>query len=127
MKISNGALLLLNGTLVKFPSATGKIGYAIARIKRAIAPQIESIDEVRNNLIKKYGSENENGVYEVKETDTENYSKFIEEFTEILNIEEEYDVYKIKPEEFNLDNLYSDSATVNDYEVVEALLVDRKD
>ncbi|KKN60923.1 hypothetical protein LCGC14_0527220 [marine sediment metagenome] len=59
--------------------------YQVAQVSRKFNEVLKDIDIVRRGLIEKYGTESERGGKEVKE-DSENYSKFMAEFDELLNL-----------------------------------------
>lgn len=79
---------------IKFPI---KVSYKIKRLVDKLNPILTSYDEKRNELVKEFGEEGENGAIQV--TDPEKLKLFTEKFAELLEVEEEIDFEPIKIEE----------------------------
>ena len=73
MKITNGTIVELIEVINKFQDVTGKLAYAMAKNRLILGEHMKDFEEVRNNLIKKYGTEDENGNVSINQ-DSENYS-----------------------------------------------------
>lgn len=75
-----------------------KVSYKIKRLVDKLNPILKSYDEKRNDLIKEFGDEQEDGNFAVK--DPEKLKEFAEKLQELLDMEEEIDFEKI-----NIDSL----------------------
>ena len=89
MKLTNGEIFnskepLGNLMEQKFPV---KVAYGLAKLANKLNDQLKIIDGVRNGLIKTYGEE-KNGQIKV-EIGSENFPKFVDELTELMNQEVE--------------------------------------
>ena len=81
-----------------------KLAWSIARLLKSAETEIQSFNETRMNLIKKYGEKDENGELVTDEKGnckimTENVNTFTEELNELINTEVEINANKIN---FNL-------------------------
>lgn len=81
-----------------------KLAWSIARLLKSAETEIQSFNETRMNLIKKYGEKDENGELITDEKGnckimTENVDTFTEELNELINTEVEINANKI---DFNL-------------------------
>lgn len=124
MKMTNATMIALVNAIKHFSFVTGKLGYAMARTKSKCIQELEAYNEIQQKIFEKYGTfDDEAQSYYVKEDDKENYDKFNNEIIELLNAEIDVDVYMIPKADFELP--YSDSATVQDYEIIESLLVEK--
>jgi len=72
-----------------------KSSIQIAKLSRKFNDVLKDIDVVRRNLIDKYGTPAERGGKEVK-ADSEDYSKFMAEFDELLDLEVTIQADKIR-------------------------------
>lgn len=98
MKLTNIEMSNYLSYLNKVADKTkGKLAYAIARNIRKISNESYEFEQIRENLINKYGTPNEEGISSIK-IDSDAYKSFVEEITEYMNIEHEVDIYKIDPE-----------------------------
>lgn len=120
MKITNGAIVELVETMNKFQGVTGKLAYALAKNRRLLGEHLKDFEEVKSGLIKKYGTEDENGNITVL-PDSENYNAFLEEIVPVLNIAVDVDLFQLDKDEFELP--YCENATMNDYSLIEAVFV----
>ena len=120
MKITNGAIVELIETMNKFQGVTGKLAYALAKNRRLLSEHLKDFEEVKSGLIKKYGTEDENGNIAVS-PDSENYNAFLEEIVPVLNIAVDVDLFQLDKDEFELP--YCENATMNDYSLIEAVFV----
>ena len=126
MKYSINELITINETMNKLANAglTGKIAYLAYRNLSKLAKIADDYEKTRNDLIQKYGEEDPEveGQIVVKR-ESENYPKFIEEITEVLNQTEDVTLYKIQ--EADLDKLADVDLSVSDFAVIDNYLVDR--
>ena len=76
---------------------TGKLAYAIARNIRKITSELIEYNEIRNNLIEKYGEVNDNGRYTIS-VGTEAFNKFVNDIGEYTLIEHEVDICEVDEE-----------------------------
>ena len=96
MKVKNSAVWLSKEPLdnlmaLKLPISTG---YKLARLAAKLNERRNAIDVVRNGLIKKYGQEKE-GNFTVK-PESENWTKFVEDFNSLMALEEEMVIEVLK-------------------------------
>lgn len=81
---------------MKFPVA---VSFKLAKIANKLNDALRSIEAVRNGLINKYGEPNEKGQMAVS-ADSPNFEKFIAEFNDLMAIEVEVVIDKVRlPEE----------------------------
>ena len=97
MKVTNRDLFAARAPLqalvnTKLPVS---VSFKLARVALKINEQYQVIEEVRSGLIKKYGTVNEEGQVAVVETDAD-FPKFLEEFNELMSIEVEMVIDKVK-------------------------------
>ena len=122
IKMSNASMLDTFRVMNKFTDCTGKLAYALSKTRRKMAAEVKDFEDTRDGLIRKYGSEDEEGNIRI-EPNTEGYQKFIDEIIPISQDVVEIDVYQITKEEFDDADYYCEDATVRDYEILEALFV----
>tara|TARA_B100000287_G_scaffold252100_1_gene236867 strand:+ start:4138 stop:4539 length:402 start_codon:yes stop_codon:yes gene_type:complete len=84
-------LLLLKDAVDKNGGATAKLSYKVARFNQKIANVLSSVQDQRNELIKKYGKEDE-GNYSIDQASDKNKNAFFKEFNELMQVEEEVHV-----------------------------------
>jgi len=102
MKVKLGEIYRTKDSLQKVSELNipAKIGIRIARLIRKLAEEIQTIDNQRNLLVKKYGEEKD-GQIVVKQ---DKLMDFITEFNDALEQEIEIEGEKIKiPGDVNLD------------------------
>lgn len=116
---------LKNNNIVKASEALSKLlntnlpvkqAYKIKKTLASIKKQTEFINEQRNELIKKYGVEKEEG-YAISNDDKESMKKFMDDFNELLEMEEEIDVRTL-----TLDDLERIELTANELETIEFII-----
>jgi len=76
----------------KFPVM---VSYKLAKLVTKLNEQFKVIEEVRNGLIKKYGETDDKGTISVKQ-EGEGWTKFVEEFNELMSQEVEVVIEKVK-------------------------------
>lgn len=120
MKLTNGTILDIINTLSKFKNQSGLMGYMIAKNLRMLRAEIADCEKFKDELVDKYGKENEDGAKYISEENPETLQKFLNEFLPVLNCEVDINFYQMDKDKFNFD--YEEEATVKDYEVLEAVL-----
>ena len=126
MKYTTNELITINEVMTKLANAglTGKIAYLAYRNLSKLAKIADDYEKVRNELITKFGTESPDVEGQiVVERGSDNYPKFIEEITEVLNQTEDITLYKIQ--EADLDKLADVDLSVSDFAVIDNYLVDR--
>lgn len=95
MKLTNGTIFNAQIALNKLSNADLpiKTAYAVKKNVDALKKQIAFINERRNELIRKYGKEDI-----IDKEDKEAVAKFVNDFNEILEIEEEIEINTIDVE-----------------------------
>ena len=114
MKLTNEAIYNLLTAIEKFNNVKGKTAFVLFRAFRKLQDEIKDCDEQKNNLLQKYGKE-ENGVVSVSRDDEEAYTAFMKEFVPILRYELEVDIPQFTEEEFDTLREVDSQATMNDY------------
>ena len=122
MKISLNNIYTLDRIFNKVSETSGKVGYAIYKNKKIIASGMNEIYQYRDNLIKKYGKQDqsEEGRYVISK-DEENYDKFINDMVLELNKIDDFDLYQINPEDW--EGFYNENLQTEEYELLEAAIV----
>jgi hypothetical protein len=96
MKLKNGTIFVCKEPLQRLVDREDlpvKYGIKVVRLARKVNEEIASIESMRNNLIKKYGEEKD-GKIQIKE-DSENFPKFVVEYTELMDSEVDLEFEKI--------------------------------
>ena len=126
MKITmnNMALIELLQTLNRFADVTGKLGYAISKTKKGMESELAVFEVERQKLIRKYGTDDGNGNYSVDEK-SESYQDFVKEVTEIAEEQVDIEFFQVSPDVFRKADYYSEECSVRDYDILEALFVEK--
>lgn len=95
MKISQAESLALS--LSTMLDTKGVVGYKIARNLRMINEELRDYYEQKQKLFEKYGTEKDGQM--VIERDTDEFKKFMEEFSPVMDQEVNFDFRKITEEE----------------------------
>ena len=75
----------------------GEVIYNLAVTLKNLQPVVENIEKVRQSLARKYDLDNKkNTAY------SQNHAKFVDEYTKILDKQEEVDILTIKKDDLNL-------------------------
>lgn len=122
IKMTNLALNSVMEILVKFVNVTGKLGYAISVTNDDIKNKIKPFYAERDKLIKKYGTDDGDGNYSVKQ-DSDEYIAFARELTDVLDMTTEIDFYQISSDEFYASDYYVDNASARDYDIIKTLFI----
>lgn len=122
IKMTKGNLMDIFRTMNKFTECTGKLAYALSKTRSKMTKYVVDFEEKRDELIRKYGTEDESGTISIA-PGTEEYQKFINEMVPISQEVVEIDIHQISKEEFDEANYYCKEANVRDYEILETLFV----
>ena len=95
MKISQAEALAVS--LSTMLDTKGVVGYKIARNLRMINEELKDYYEQKQRLFEKYGKEKDGQM--VIERDTDEFKKFMEEFSPVMDQEVNFDFRKIKEDE----------------------------
>ena len=119
-------IVTINETMKRIATSgkvSGKAAYMSYRNLSKTSKVTEDYEKARNDLIMKYGEPDPDveGQTIVKR-DSENYPKFLEDITEILNQTEEVDLYMIS--EDDMDKFADADLEVSDFAVIDVFLVD---
>lgn len=121
MRTDLGTLNRLMEALERMSGLTGEPGYAIAKTKRMIRQDVEVFRELRDGLVRKYGSE-ENGQISVK-PDSPGWAEFLSQYKELYARPVDADLYRVS--RFDLDEVRCDKASAEDYDIFEHFMVRR--
>lgn len=119
-------MLLKNSQILASESALSKLlntplpakqAYNIKKTMKSIQEKLKDVLETRNEIIKKYGIEKEDGSVEIPAEDVEAKKKFIEEYQQIINLEEDVDVRQL-----SIDELENIELTANEIETIDFLI-----
>lgn len=103
MKIKQAEFLLEN--LSTMLESNGVVGYKIARNYRMILEELKEYHQIKEDLFRKYGEE-ENGKLIINKF-SDNFSKYLAEIEEIENQDVEFSFKLIDDEELEKSNLTS--------------------
>lgn len=127
MKLTNGAIYDIREAVQKFSDAKGRTAFVLFRALRKLQEEIQDCENQKNELIKKYGKENEDGSISISQDDKEASQKFFSEFGPILNFEIDVELPLMSEADFSaLYDVDAPNATMNDYAIIDAFLVDHK-
>ena len=124
MKMTNGlidALLTALSQQEFISGATGKTGYAIYRNIRILTEENKDYSKMIEELIKKYGKENEDGSYYIDQNDKEAVDAFYKDLVPVSNMVVDVNLYQIDKKDFDLP--YCETATPQQYALIEVCLV----
>lgn len=109
MKLKNSEISLYTQNLQGISSkVSGKLAYVVARNIRKLTDEVIEYERIKNDLIVKYGTVNENGQSVIK-VNTPEYNEFLKEINEYATIEQEVNILMITPED-----LYSSTLTAEE-------------
>ena len=97
MKVTNGEIMLCKGALeelvkVKLPV---RASLQAAKFANKVSVKLKAIEDVKNGLIKTYGTKDDKGQTSVTPESPE-WEQFVKEFNELMDIEEEFVFEKIR-------------------------------
>jgi hypothetical protein len=79
------------------------VSYKLAKLANKLNEQFQIIESVRQGLVKKYGKPTEDGQSVSIKQDSEDWTRFVEEFNELMSQEVELVVEKVKFANVTLD------------------------
>lgn len=125
MKIKLLKLLTINSTLqsiIDNDSTDRKLSayfkYKLLGIMTALKPYVENFDLVRNEKIKEYGHETDDGKVQISVADKEAVEKFTSDMEKLLNDEIEVTIDKLKAEDV-FDSGIDAGKLVDLYDIIE--------
>ena len=125
IKMTNSSIGDVLNVLMKFDNCEGKLSYVIHKTKRKLINEYKDFEEIRNNLIRKYGEKDEEtGNYLIRQ-DSEGFQK--EEIMPISQDIVEVEIHQITQEEFDNSDYYNENVSTKEYDLLEALFVKRED
>lgn len=103
-----------------------KTKYWLTKLKNQLKKEVDLVENMRQELITKYGKKDENGQISIKmlgddNKPTENYQSFVKEFNELMSIEKTFKYNPLSLED--LENIESDGR----YEILFELIDDKED
>ena len=124
MKINNNNIITLINLINKCANnVTGKTAYAMMRNRQTLSRELKPFEEAKEQLIQRYGTVDESGNFNLNQTPgSDEYTSFINELTELLNIEIDMDVYRIPESDFKLE--FNDNLKLSEYDMLHTLIVD---
>lgn len=76
---------------------TPSLKFKFLGIMRELSPHVNNFETIRNDLVRKYGKTDEQGMIKVEKEDTKNFNKFNEEFDKFVSeTDVDIDVNKLK-------------------------------
>lgn len=104
LKIKMGNILHLNAALKLIIDDTANkmdvsFKFKLLGIMKSIQPHIDNFNIIRNEKIKEYGNENEDGTVEIETSNKEIMNKFNKDMSELLETTVNLDIDKLKAEE----------------------------
>lgn len=124
MKMTNGlidALLTALNQKEFISGSTGKTGYAIYRNIRILTEENKDYAKTIEEIIKKYGKQNENGDYYIDQNDKDAIDAFYKDLVPVSNMVVDVNLYQIDKNDFDLP--YCETATPQQYALIEECLV----
>lgn len=123
VRLSNGIINTIVDILEStqfLQKATGITSYALYRNYRILKENLKDYKNAINNTMRKYSVES-NGTFYLRKDDKESMRLFTEEILMLANIEIEVDLFQIDKRDIDLP--YWGPAMPNEYELIEALLM----
>lgn len=119
MKLKNSQIINAVDALNKLSEANLPIrqAYNLSKTLTSIKRMAKAIYAERDKLIIKYGEKQEDGSHSIAANNAEGKAKFIEDYSVVLDIEEEVDVRKL-----SLDDLDGVMISANDLENIEFMI-----
>ena len=110
MKLKNLQIMQSEQVLMKLKKQELPIlvAYKLNKVIKALDEKLKFIKSQRDEIIKRYGKEEENGSYMIDGNDTENVNKYFDDYNLILEVEEEVEFEKLDMNDFVNVKLTSD-------------------
>ena len=98
MKLTNGDIFSAREPLQKLVAEKLPVvvAYKIAKLANRLSEQLNVIEQVRQGLVKKYGTADEGGAGITIKADSPEFPKFVEEFNELMSQDVELVIEKVK-------------------------------
>ena len=93
--------------------------FKLLGIRKAFGTVVANTDVIRNDLIVKYGKEDENKKYSIDQKDEENFKRFVDEMNKFLETEIDIDFTKITMSEAFSGGLNNSDYLVGLYDIIE--------
>lgn len=93
---------------------TGRLAYAVARNIRKITNECQDFLQIKDDLIRKYGTEREDGSLVIQQN-SEAYAKFMNELKMYTDIPCDVDVYQVNEEDFWNSTLNADEMLLMEF------------
>jgi len=114
LKVENGVVFNANeplGALLKLEWPV-KVSYELAKLASKLSTQFDVIEQVRQGLVRRYGTEDGNGQYSVSDT-SQQYEQFVAEYKELMGQEVEIAADKVAlPSEVDGKSIMVEAATL---------------
>lgn len=114
MKLTNNTVFNSFNSLAKLYNTDLPVmtAYTLKKNFEILNSQAQFINECRNDLINKYGHDGQ-----IEESDTEALENFTKDFTQILSVEEEFDITPI-----SITELRDAKLTANDLDILSFMI-----
>lgn len=112
--ILNNAQMLESVVVLSQVEEKGMLGYAIARNRQKLIPEIQEYSKKRDELLKEYGTDIGNGQFQLQ---PENAARFYEALQPYSDLTADVPVMQISPEVFCSGNLTSSQMFTLDWMV----------
>lgn len=95
MKLTNkDAETYYNNLMSISDKITGKFAYIVSRNIRKLNTELKEYLDIKNDCIKKYGEEGEDGIYSLR-ADSPKFNDYLTEMSQYDNIDIEVDIMKV--------------------------------
>ena len=94
LELNNMLKAIIDNTELKIDSL---LKFKLLGILKNIEIPVNSFDAVRNEKIREYGKENDEGNISISVDDTKSMEKFTNDLNEVINSEVEVNIQKLKP------------------------------
>ena len=94
LELNNMLKAIIDNTELKIDSL---LKFKLLGILKNIEIPVNSFEAVRNEKIREYGKENDEGNIGISADDTESMEKFTNDLNEVINSEVEVNIQKLKP------------------------------
>lgn len=122
--LTYGELDVLGQCLNRMSGLTDKYGFAIAKTKRSLASEVGVFQELKDNLVIKYGTKRKDGTTSIKPGD-ENWVEFVKLYNELCAKKVDVEIFQV--EGFELDDVFCPTANADDYVIFEDYMVVKDD